>query len=98
MLKNNPAIYAFILFTSLFVSNAFGGQDESIQNDLDHLLGRTYYIMQAANNRIDIIIFPRFTVDLSGNAVINSYSNDTVSFIENQLEKKYNITVSIQNP
>lgn len=87
-------IISFTFFTALPLHSG----TENISNDLDHLLGRSYYIIQQDDDKTRIIIFPRLTTGITGKVSIENYSRETVSFIEHQLEKKYNAAVTIENP
>ncbi len=87
-----------LLCTLLFTAPPLPARTESISTDLDHLLGRRYYVIQQAENNVDIIIFPRFNTDLHGNIEIEKIPAKTADFIEQQLEKKYQKVVTIKNP
>lgn len=87
-----------LLCTLLFAALPLHSGTDSISIDLDHLLGRSYYIIRQDVDKTRIIIFPRLTVGITGKVSVENYNSETVSFIKHQLEKKYNTTVIIENP
>lgn len=102
--KSQRESYRGLIFKMLLLcillpaASILNSKTESISTDLDHLLGRRYYVMQQSDNKVDIIIFPRFNADIHGNIEVKKISGETVDFIEQQIESKYKIDVTFKNP